>query len=93
MQKVSAAFDSIDHTILLSRLKTSLGFDGLVCHWIESYLTDRSQTVTIGNNTSAPTHDAYGVPQGSILGPLLSSIYIFPYCFYCLLFYCPSAAI
>jgi len=45
----------------------------LVYHWIESYLTDRSQTVTIGNNSSAA-----GVPQGSVLGPLLSSIYTSP---------------
>jgi len=48
---LSAAFDSIDHAVLLSQLKTSFGFDGLVYHWIESYLTDRSQTVAIGNNS------------------------------------------
>jgi len=51
---LSAAFDGIDHAMLLSRLKTSFGFDELVYHWIESYLTDCSQTVTIRNNSSAP---------------------------------------
>jgi len=62
----SATFDIIDHAIHLSPLKTSFGFDGLVYHWIESYLTDRSQTVAIGNNSCAPTHVTSGVPQGSV---------------------------
>ena len=75
---LSAAFDSIDHVILLRRLKTSFGFDGLVYNWIESYLTGRSQTVHIGNNSSALTYLSTGVPQGSVLGPLLFSIYTSP---------------
>jgi len=75
---LSAAFDSIDHAILLIRLKTSFGLDGLVYHWIESYLTDRMQTVTIGNNSSATTHVASGVPQGSVFGSLLFNIYTSP---------------
>jgi Reverse transcriptase (RNA-dependent DNA polymerase) len=75
---LSAAFDSTDHAILLSRLKTSFGFDGLFYNWIESYLTGRSQTVTIGNNSSASAHVASGVPHGSVLGPLLFSIYTSP---------------
>ena len=64
------------------------------CHRIESYCTDRSQTVTIGNNSSVPTHVASGVPQGTYR-PWSSSFQhlYFPYCFYCLLFFCPSAAI
>ena len=57
----SAAFDSIDHAIHLSRRKISFGFDGLVYDWIESYLSGRSQTVTIDNNSSASTHVASGV--------------------------------
>jgi len=61
--------------VLLSRLKTSFGFDGLVYHWIESYLTDCSQTVTIENNSSALIYVASGVSQGSVIGPLLFSIY------------------
>jgi Reverse transcriptase (RNA-dependent DNA polymerase) len=70
---LSAAFDSIDHAILLSRLKTSFGFDVLVCNWIESYHTGCSQTVAIGINSSASTHVASGVPQGSVLSLLLSA--------------------
>jgi hypothetical protein len=75
---LTAAFDSIDHSILLSRLKTSFGFDGLVFNWIKSYLTGRYQTVIIGNNSSAPTYLTSGVPQGSVLGPILFSIYTSP---------------
>ena len=71
---LSAAFDSIDHVVLLSRLEISFGFEGLVYNWIEFYLTGRFQTVTIDNNSSASTHVASGVPQCSVLGPLLFSI-------------------
>jgi Reverse transcriptase (RNA-dependent DNA polymerase) len=71
-------FDSIDHFILLSRLKTSFGFDGLVYNWIESYLTGRSQIITIGNNSSASIQVASCVPQDSVLGLLLFSIHTSP---------------
>ena len=67
------------HAILLSRLKSSFGFDGLVHNWIESYLTNRCYSVVIGNTSSAPTHLISGVPQGSVLGPLLFSIYTSPF--------------
>ena len=69
---LSAAFDLVDHELLISRLKTSFGIDGLVLQWILSYLTDRSQFVSLGSSTSPPTPCSIGVPQGSVLGPLSS---------------------
>ena len=52
---LSAAFDLVDHKLLISQLKTSFGIDGLVLKWILSYLTDRSQFVSLGNSTSPQT--------------------------------------
>ena len=69
---LSAAFDLVDHKLLISRLKTSFGVDGLVLQWIWSYLTDRSQFVSLGSSTSPPTPCSIGVLQGSVLGPLFS---------------------
>jgi len=63
---------------MLSWLKTSFGYDGLVYNWIESYFIDRSHKVFIGNNSSAPIHLANSVPQDTILGPLLFNIYTPP---------------
>ena len=74
---LSAAFDTIDHTILLNRL-SDLGITAVVHKWFESYLTDRHQSVTIENVTSKPHLLQFGVPQGSVLGPLLFTIYISP---------------
>uniref|UniRef100_A0A8C4XGX7 Reverse transcriptase domain-containing protein n=1 Tax=Erpetoichthys calabaricus TaxID=27687 RepID=A0A8C4XGX7_ERPCA len=69
---LSAAFDTIDHNILRNRLS------GNVLNWFESYLAGRKFFVSCGNYNSK-THDIlYGVPQGSILGPLLFSIYMLP---------------
>jgi len=75
---LSADFDSIDHAIFLSRLKSSFGFNGLVYNRIESYLSPSFQTVMIGNYSSTPTHLATGVPQCSVLGSLLFRIYTTP---------------
>ena len=68
---MSAAFDSVDHGILMQRLEKSFGFGGQVLSWLESFIRDRTQSVTIGGSHSAWRRIRFGVPQGSVLGPLL----------------------
>ena len=68
---LSAAFDTIDHIILLSRLQTSFGISGVAIAWFHSYLEGRSQFVRIGCSTSPVTLCTTRVPQGSVLGPIL----------------------
>ena len=75
---LSAAFDTIDHSTLLSRLSTSFGVDGTALAWLTSYLTNRTQTVCMGSVSSDPSCCVSGVPQWSVLGPLLFSLYISP---------------
>ena len=72
---LSAAFDTVDHSILLRRLKCTFGLNGNALDWFRSYLTDRSQRVVIENTRSNKFDLKSGVPQGSCLGPLLFSIY------------------
>ena len=73
-----AAFDTIDHQKLLNLLSQSFGIRGVALKWFESYLKDRTQTVQIGSSTSTPVTLKYGVPQGSVLGPILFTMYITP---------------
>ena len=72
---LSSAFDTVDHTILLNRLNSTFGITGSAHKWFNSYLTRRSQFVTVNGATSKTFDLQYGVPQGSCLGPLLFILY------------------
>jgi hypothetical protein len=71
----SKAFDMVDHDILLSKL-SRYGIRGNALKWMQSYLRGRRQYVTIDGKNSSERDLKFGVPQGSILGPLLFIIYI-----------------
>ena len=64
---LSAAFDTIDHTTLLHRLRTLYGISGFALAWSEFYLSDRTQCVFVDGHYSKSVPVQLGVPQGSVL--------------------------
>ena len=72
---LSAALYTIDHNVLCQRLEHLYGISCTSLNWFSSYLSNRTQTVTINNKLSQPTLLNFGVPQGSVLGPILFILY------------------
>ena len=68
---LSTAFDTIDHIIFLDRLNGYYGISELALGWFKSYLSRRTHSVKVGSTLSHPVALQYGVPQGSVLGPIL----------------------
>ena len=72
---LSAAFDTVDHNILISRLHHAFGIQGLAQSWIESFIFKRTQAVSFAGNLSSVSLVTCGVPQGSVIGPVLFLLY------------------
>ena len=78
MLDLSAAFDTINHQILLDRIEQEIGIRGTPLNWLRSYLSERKQQCKINEAVSQETDLSVGVPQGSVLGPILFTLYLLP---------------
>jgi len=72
---LTAAFDTVDHDVLMLRLKRQFGLRGVVLQWFSSYLSDRTFQVVFRSGTSSVVIITCSVPQGSVLGPRLFILY------------------
>ena len=72
---LSAAFDTVDHEILLRQLYSSFGLNSVVLHWFRSYLKEHTQSVLLDDIFTTPRCVLCGVLKGSVLGPILFTLY------------------
>ena len=72
---LSSVFDTIDHDVLLDRLRSRYGIKGTALNWFRPYLSNRTESVRVGDSSSSNRTLKYGVPQGSVLGPILFSLF------------------
>ena len=75
---LSATFDTVDHSILLQRLEKRFNIGGVALRWFSSYLSGWKSTVNVSNVLSHPVTSGFGLPQGSIMGPLMFPCYTAP---------------
>ena len=78
LHDISSAFDTIDHPILVHHIHADIGFTDTVLQWFSSYLTDQTHYISLSNNCSVFAAVHSGVPQGSVLGPILFTMYTKP---------------
>ena len=78
LRDLSAAFDTLDHSSIIELLSGRYGISGTALNWIRSYLSNWVERVKLLDKLGEPFKTDYGVPQGSVLGPLLFTLYTTP---------------